>query len=35
MEFDFWEIESIDTTEYEETEVSMGAWREGDPDDWN
>lgn len=30
--FDFWEIEKIDTSKYEEKEVRMGDWREADPD---
>ena len=34
MEFDFWEIENIDMSSYEEKEVNLGSWKEGDPDDW-
>lgn len=33
-EFDFWEIEKIDTSKYEEKEVRMGTWTEADSDKW-
>lgn len=34
QEFDFWEIEKIETSSYEEKQVCVGAWKEGDPDKW-
>lgn len=34
MEFNFWEMEDIETTQYEEVEVYFGSWKEADPDKW-
>ena len=31
----FWEMEELDTSKYEQKEVCFGSWKEADPDDWD